>query len=70
MLNYVEGYARHRNRVNKNFLEISYGSFKESYYLLEFSFKEGYLDKMDYEKLIILGDRIGAMIWGIISKIK
>ena len=30
ILNYVEGYARVKNKVHKNFLEISYGSLKES----------------------------------------
>ena len=40
-LNFIEGYARFRNKVNKNFLEISYGSLKESKYLIEFSFEEG-----------------------------
>lgn len=30
MLNYVEGYARQRRAVLKNFLEISYGSLQES----------------------------------------
>jgi len=36
ILNYVEGYARGKNKVHKNFLEISYGSLKESKYLLHF----------------------------------
>ncbi|MCF7846364.1 MAG: four helix bundle protein [Candidatus Peribacteraceae bacterium] len=30
ILNYIEGYARMRDKVHKNFLEISYGSLKES----------------------------------------
>jgi len=40
VLNYIEGYARSRNKVNKNFLEISYGSLKESEYLLHFSLQD------------------------------
>ena len=43
VVNYIEGYARIRNKVYKNFLEISYGSLKESKYLLHFSLVEGYL---------------------------
>ncbi len=69
MLNYVEGYARRRDKVYKNFLEISYGSLKESEYLLEFSFREGYLSKADYEVALEAADKIGGMIWGILKKI-
>ena len=69
MLNYVEGYARNRDKVHKNFLEISYGSLKESKYLLEFSLKEGYMPKEDFDKLSKLADEIGAMLWGILRKL-
>lgn len=69
MLNYVEGYARGRDKVHKNFLEISYGSLKESAYLLEFSYKEKYINKELYEKASVLANNIGAMLWGILNKI-
>jgi len=36
ILNYIEGFARHKKAVKKNFWEISYGSLKESKYLLIF----------------------------------
>ncbi len=68
MLNYIEGYARRRNKVYQNFLEIAYGSLKESEYLLEFSFTEGYLSKADYEATLEMADGIGGMIWGILKK--
>ena len=70
ILNYIEGYARGKNKVHKNFLEISYGSLKESKYLLHFSLVENFLSKTDYEKAIKLSDDIGAMLWGIIRKLK
>lgn len=70
MLNYIEGYARQQKKVLRNFLEISYGSLKESKYLVYFSHKRQYLNKNQYEYLINLADKIGAMLWGIISKIK
>ncbi len=62
ILNYIEGYARARSRVYKNFLEISYGSLKESKYLLHFSLTEGYLVESDYKKAIILAEEIGKML--------
>ena len=67
VLNYIEGYARQRDKVHKNFIEISYGSLKESKYLIYFSFKEEYINKTDYEKAIILAERIGKMLWGILK---
>ena len=70
ILNYIEGYARGREKVHKNFLEISYGSLKESKYLLHFSLMEKYILKEDYKKAIKSAENIGAMLWGIISKIK
>ncbi len=49
ILNYIEGYARFKKQVKCNFWEISYGSLKESKYLLHFALKEEY-----YKKKIIL----------------
>lgn len=69
ILNYIEGFARIRNKVNKNFLEISYGSLQESKYLLEFSFVEEYILKDEYDKVMKLAEEIGAMLWGILRKI-
>jgi four helix bundle protein len=40
MLNYIEGFARKRKLVLKQFLKTSYGSLKESKYLLLFPIKE------------------------------
>lgn len=69
MLNYVEGYARNRLKVNKNFLEISYGSLQESKYLLDFAEKEGYIRKEEYATAAKMADAIGAMLWGTIKRI-
>lgn len=68
VLNYVEGYARQRSAVNKNFLEISFGSPKESAYLTEFSLREGWLKEPTYKTLQKLEREIGAMVWGILRK--
>ncbi|MBI5328556.1 MAG: four helix bundle protein [Deltaproteobacteria bacterium] len=59
-----------RSKVHKNFLEISYGSLKESKYLLHFSLAENYISKNDYEEAIILAEEIGAMLYGIIRNMK
>lgn len=69
ILNYIEGYARGKDKVHKNFLEISYGSLKECKYLLYFSYKEEYISEKDYKELLKLSEEIGAMLWGIIKKL-
>lgn len=66
-LNYVEGYARQRPAVLKNFLEISYGSLQESKYLLTFCLKEGYLKQEEHDELMKSAERIGKMLWGTLS---
>ncbi|MFA6394208.1 MAG: four helix bundle protein [Patescibacteria group bacterium] len=73
ILNYIEGYARRRGndcRVYKNFLEMSYGSLRESKYLLYFSYSENYLDKNAYDELIKTAEDIGGMLWGMINKMR
>lgn len=70
VLNYIEGFARAKRAVKLNFWEISYGSFKESKYLLHFALVENYLDKKDYDKAIELAEEIGAMLWRSIQSLK
>ena len=70
VLNYIEGYARQREKVYKNFAEISYGSLKESKYLLEFAKREGYGSVEMYHEPLQLAAEIGAMLWGIIRNLK
>ncbi len=70
ILNYIEGYARRRGencKVYNNFLEISYGSLKETKYLLFFSYEEQYILREEYELGIRLSDKIGKMIWSLIK---
>lgn len=69
ILNYIEGYARNRKSYLKSFLEISYGSLKETKYLLYFSYKRKLLSEKEYRQGFQMGDKIGKMLWGILSKI-
>ena len=70
ILNYIEGFARRRPAVQLNFFEISYGSLKESKYLLDFSKAEGWVNIVDYNKGKELADEIGAMLWTEISSLE
>lgn len=69
-LNYTEGFARRRKAVLRQFLEISYGSLKESEYLIRFSGKRGYINNQNLVKLCEQLDKIGKMLWGIMEKIE
>lgn len=70
ILNYIEGFARQKKAVKNNFWEISYGSLKESKYLLHFSLTEKYFNQTDYDKTIKLADEIGAMLWRCLQSLK
>lgn len=63
ILNYIEGYARKRPLVQLNFLETSFGSFKESKYLLFFSKKREFIMEDEYDKGSKLTEEIGKMLW-------
>jgi len=63
ILNYIEGYARKKPLVQLNFLEISFGSLKESKYLLFFSKKQKFITEDDYNKGLKLAEEIGKMLW-------
>lgn len=70
ILNYIEGFARVGDKEFKNFLQISYGSLKETQYLLFFCTREKYIKEGDYKKLMKLSDEVGAMLWKRIGTIK
>ncbi len=70
VLNYIEGFARIKDKVHRNFIEISYGSLQESKYLLEFTYKENYMNKIEYDRVSKLADDIGAMLCGMLKKFK
>lgn len=70
ILNYIEGYARRKGencKVYENFLETSYGSLKESKYLLFFSFTENYISEIEYKTINDLSEEIGKMLWSIMD---
>lgn len=69
ILNYIEGFARKRKAVMKNFLEISYASLKETKYLLYFSYKRKYVNEETYRKGLTKTEEIGKMLWGILNRI-
>ena len=69
ILNFIEGFARKKIAVKRNFWEISYGSLQESKYLLDFSFVEKYINEEDYMKAKEMAEEIGAMLWRALEPI-
>jgi len=69
-LNYIEGYARQQKGHFKNFLEISYGSLQESKYLIKLAHELGFSPPEKHLELSKTADKIGAILWGILSKVK
>jgi four helix bundle protein len=70
VLNYIEGYARRKGdrcKVYNNFLEISYGSLKETKYLLYFALDEKYLSKEEYNEGLEFAEKIGKMLWCLLK---
>lgn len=70
MLNYIEGYARNRKSYVKQYIEIAVGSFKETEYLVTFSYKRGYMKKEDFEELDKILQEVGKMLWGTLKNCK
>jgi four helix bundle protein len=69
-LNYVEGFARKRRAVNRNFVETAYGSLQETKYLARFAVDEAWLSGAMAEELLARLDKIGGMLWGVAKKLE
>ena len=70
ILNYIEGWARRRPAVKLNFFETSYGSLKETEYILQFAHDEKWINGDIYQPSAHLADEIGAMLWSEIKAIR
>lgn len=69
ILNFIEGFARKKIAVKRNFWEISYGSLQESKYLLDFCTKESYITEPDFKIASAMAEEIGAMLWRALKPI-
>lgn len=70
MLNFLEGFARRKDKVKLNFYEISFGSLKECKYILYLAKELNYITPVDYQITISLAEEIGAMLWQTITTIE
>lgn len=69
-LNIVEGFARRGDKSYKQFLLISYGSVKETKYLLSFCYKEYLLSDDEFKEYDDLAEECAKMLWKTIETVK
>lgn len=62
-LNIVEGHARNNKKEFHRFLAIALGSLVETEYLLEFAFKRGYINEVDYKAVNLIREKTGNLLW-------
>lgn len=68
ILNIIEGFARQGPAEFRRFLIISYGSLKETAYLIDFAQEQRYLNTDTRDKLVLLTEELGKILWSIIHK--
>jgi four helix bundle protein len=67
MLNYIEGYARKRNKVKLTFYETAHGSSQESKYLVFFASLQKWISPEEFKYGDDLVEQIGRMLWSTID---
>lgn len=63
--NIVEGYKRRSDKEFAYFLNIADGSLEETKYHLLLANDLKYIDKCSYEKLIMVAEEVGRMLYGL-----
>jgi four helix bundle protein len=67
--NIVEGYKRRSDKDFAHFLNMADSSLEETKYHLLLACDLRYLDKTGYERLSVLADEIGRMLYGFQAKL-
>ncbi len=62
--NIVEGYKRRSDKDFAHFLNMADGSLEETKYHLLLAYDLKYMNKNDYERLLVLADEVGRMLFG------
>ena len=63
--NIVEGYKRRSDKEFAHFLNIADASLEETKYHLLLSNDLKYIDKCNYERLIVVAEEVGRMLYGL-----
>lgn len=68
ILNIIEGFARQTPKEFRRFLFISFGSLKESKYLIEFSKEQGYIEDELFQRVYGLSEEVAKLLWTTIHR--
>ncbi len=68
--NIVEGYKRKSDKDFAHFLNVAESSLEETKYHLLLAYDLKYLSKKDYERLSVLADEAGKMLFGFQKRLK
>ena len=68
--NLAEAAGRQNPKETKQFVNIALGSITEVEYLLEFSYKLGYLKDKEYQEINELRNDTGALLWLFYQSLK
>ena len=68
ILNIIEGFARQSEKEYHRFLVISFGSLKETKYLLHFALEQKYLSQATFQETSNLAEETAKILWIIIRK--
>lgn len=68
VLNIVEGGARISKKEKKQFLNIAFGSLKETKYLLYFAKDLDLINRDDFEEIIVNINHLAKIIYGLLYK--
>ncbi|MDO8626173.1 MAG: four helix bundle protein [Candidatus Magasanikbacteria bacterium] len=70
ILNIVEGFARQSKAEFRRFLIISFGSLKETKYLLNFAKEQKYLTDKKYSEVLGMTEEVARILWSSIKSLK
>jgi len=70
VLNIIEGYSRFKSKPHINFLEISFGSAKETQYLIEFSHREGFINENNFNEYSKLCEEVIKMLYAKLNTLR
>ena len=65
VLNIIEGSSRNSKNEFRQFLRIALGSLAETSYLLEFSLEQKYLSQEEFDKLMVIREKCGRLLWNL-----
>lgn len=70
VLNIIEGYSRFKSKPHINFLEIAFGSAKETQYIIEFAHKEGFINQDNFNESSKLCEEVIKMLYAKLDTLK